>query len=189
MERFNALSGKGKVGVGCLALIALSVVCSLCSTMLTSVGLIDPTPTPAPAPTATITPDLPPTAGPTIAPYDTEAPPEPAAASGDVQSASDEFVQHLEAFNAATSTSLFLYGVVAMRTSDTPGCTATVSDDWYALPKFQKERILGAAADLCVTATAGIRDDGVAPETYIVDTEEKRVARRSNLGFDSIEDE
>ena len=33
MERFNAMSGKGKAGVGCLAIVLLMVICGSCTSM------------------------------------------------------------------------------------------------------------------------------------------------------------
>lgn len=46
MERFNALSRNGKIGVGCGGLIALAVVCNMCSQLLGGGSQPPPTPTP-----------------------------------------------------------------------------------------------------------------------------------------------
>lgn len=185
MQRFNALSGKGKIGVGCLGLIAISVVISICTSMLTAVGMIDPTPTPTPRPTATSTP----TPGPTNTPGPTDTPEatDPPTATPDLQGAVDSMEEILTAGNTEAGQAIFTGIVIKMVTDDTPRCEITIADLWYLAPKFQKERLLNTLADQCalVTAAHGLRggepDAANYPTTSLLDIAGKEVAFKSTI--------
>ncbi len=131
----------------------------------------------------------------TDGPAATEAPAatvEPTAApvtDVDLQAAADRLVTSLDEVDAAAGIDLFLGASVRMATARTPVCTVTLSDLWYAAPRFQHERLLDSVAGACVMATAQIRAEGDYPETRLVDTAEKELAARSILGFDSYADD
>lgn len=170
---------KGKVG--CVVLVALLFACWWMFGGSDDDADTPADPTRAPGQVATDAPADKParTAIPTSAPV-TDA---------DVQAAADKLMTSLDEVDAAAGIDLFLFASVRMATARTPMCTVTLSDLWYAAPKFQRERLLDSVAGACVMATTGIRDADDYPETKLIDTAEKDLASRSLLGFDSYEED
>lgn len=172
MERFNALSGRGKAGVGCLSVFVLMFVCGSC---LNLSGGDDDTPAPvADAPTVEVVKA-------TEAPTDTPAP------TPDLDAATAALAGELDELNTTAGGAFFVDALVKMDAPNHPRCVVTVDDAWYALPKFQKERILENIAGVCALrmANLGLRGPDPSevnyPTTSFVDVAGKEVAYKSTL--------
>lgn len=168
---------KGKIG--CVVLVALLFACWWLFGGSGDDADSPADPTRAPGQVATDAP---------AEPTDVPEPTAPPVTDADVQAAADKLMTSLDEVDAGAGIDLFLFASIRM-VSVTPVCTVTMSDLWYGAQKFEKERLLDAVAGACVQATSSIRDDDTYPETHLIDTAEKRLATRSNLGFDSYEDD
>lgn len=165
-----------QAGIGCLVLI---VGCYVLFAMMGGDDAPSDQPeTPAVA-DASSTPE--PVESPT--PEATEEPtPEP-----DFQGAADAIGVLLVAMNEEMQQEFFGDVQVTWDIPEHPRCAITVSDVWYALPDFQKERVLESIANICAlqTAGAGLRgaepDETNYPTTSFVDSFGKEVAYKSTL--------
>lgn len=130
-----------------LSLALLVGLCGLCSYGASVAGMLDPAPTPtatplpAPTSTPTDTATVPPTEPPTTTP-----PPSP---TPNVQAAFDALKAWAEAFNADADQRFFQRAEIE---PSVRRCRFTVSDIWYTLPDYTKERLLNQAAEQCNAA-------------------------------------
>lgn len=178
MQRFNALSGRGKAGVGCLSVFVLMFICGSCLNVFGG----DDAPAPvADAPTVEAADDPTAEVEATGAPTDTPAP------TPDLDAATAALAGELDELNTAAGGAFFVDALVKMDAPEHPRCVVTVDDAWYALPKFQKERILENIAGVCALrmASLGLRGPDPSevnyPTTSFVDVAGKEVAYKSTL--------
>lgn len=167
---------------GLIVSVALLGCCGVFGLVLLSGGGDDDTEPVADGPKPTTT------AGPTLAPYETEAPPP------DLDAATAALAGELEELNTTAGGAFFTNALVKMDAPHHPRCVVTVDDAWYALQKFQKERILENIAGVCALRMAGLGlrgpepDETNYPTTSFVDVTGKEVAFKSTLRT-VIEDE
>lgn len=174
-EWYTKLPKWGQISVGCLLPIVL------CGALLTWVNSL-PEPTPEPTPTATVPPTA--TVTPTTGPTDTPAPTAIPSPTPDVQGAFDDMKGRLEELNKLASEGGATFFTSVNVTQGGKRCEVTVTDSWYYLETFQKERLVGMVADIydgvavahniCTPASCYIT-------TSLVSVSGKEVAYRSPL--------